>query len=106
MTSRGIVVDLPNSPYHSIASGHIFFFSSEFYRNKFEQMLEQNRVEVSQRISDRYKVQAQFDFMADVYLYQKIEKRGFYIRGEEGEYKCREMLKFDGEKVTLKELPI
>lgn len=86
-TPRGIYHDLRESEY-TISNGEIVFsFSSRMYLNKFLESYEANRERWRKRLKNSKKeaLPISLDLLADVLLYEEIEKRGFraVIRGVE-----------------------
>lgn len=57
----------------------IFMFSSTFYQDKFRNKLIENRYQINTVLRNRYKFFLDFDVLADILIYSKIEKRGFLI---------------------------
>ena len=71
---------LQESKYFVEERGITYYFSTELHKLKFMKRLEENRKEVNARIYKRYRVNLHSDYLADLYLYQVIENRGFYIK--------------------------
>ena len=101
-TRDNIYYDLHESIYR-IEQGHmIFVFSSELYRTKFKEQVQQHRTEFNKKLKVRYGLNFEFKELPDVVLYSKIEKRGFLIvkKGEVMDG-CQDLI-CAGETVTLK----
>lgn len=78
-TRRGIYYDLEESPYITKFRDFRFYFSSEFYRNKFETNLRDYIKEETLKLKKRYKVKIDFTDILAFNLYKRIEKRGCYV---------------------------
>ena len=71
--------------------GICYYFSTELHKQNFIKRLEENRREVADRIYKRYRSCIHSDYLADIYLYQKVENRGFYVKLYNGQtYKSNE----------------
>lgn len=57
----------------------IFYFSSEFYKNKFIQNFKNYVLEETLKICNKYNINVTFDIMLMIAYYKKVEKRGFRI---------------------------
>lgn len=83
LTRNGICYNLSKSPYTTrLVYGDtliIFYFSSERYKNKFDNELADARNKLHESLSKRFKIKITFDFLSDLILYRKVEKRGFYV---------------------------
>lgn len=83
LTRNGICYDLSNTPYKITVdygdSKTIFNFSSELNKDKFTNRLEENRKAVGSSLSNRFKMVIELNKLADIDLYSKVERRGFYI---------------------------
>lgn len=77
-TRRGIYYNLEESPYITKYKDFKFYFSSQFYRNKFEVLLLDYIKEETDKLKKKYKVNIDFDEILSFNLYRKIEKRGCY----------------------------
>lgn len=83
-TKRGVFHNLKESEYTVSNHEAVFFFSSEFYLNKFLDEYKENREAFKKKfnkwLSD---TTLNMDTFADVCLYAQIEKRGFraWIKG-------------------------
>lgn len=82
-TAKGICLNLNESEYYFKYKGLVFYFSSEFYRNKFSNEII-NYIETETfKIQVKYNININFDILLMISLYKKIEKRGFRIYDEE-----------------------
>ena len=101
LTRSGVAYDLKVSPHiseviYDDSDSIKFVFSSEFYMNKFLEKLENHRNEVNHKLSKRYGFTLINNKLADIKLYEKVEKRGFLILGKDDEFTSLCNLKLDG----------
>ena len=101
LTRSGVAYDLKVSPHiidvsYEDGESIIYVFSSEFYMNKFEEKIEDNRNEINSKLSKRYGFTLINNKLADIKLYEKVEKRGFLILGKDDEFTSLCNLKLDG----------
>lgn len=91
MTRRGVVTDLEYSPYNYtyIHKGKVvyFNFSSKLHLKKFTENRDKNYAMIYNSIYKRFKFKIDCTFLSDFNLYQKIEKRGCYIKFGKRVYK-------------------
>lgn len=79
-TRNGIELNLKESKYLYTLNNYKFYFSSEFYLNKFTSELQlYNNIE-SVKLKNKYKNNIEAFLFLSISLYKKIEKRGFYIK--------------------------
>lgn len=90
-TKWGIYHDLQESTYTAFNTEAVFFFSSEFYRDKFLKEYKEHRdrmlvkmEEVNPTFYKYYKDRLYFYY--DLRLYARIEKRGFRVEIKGREY--------------------
>lgn len=102
LTKNGICYDLEHSPYVVQTRDIDFFFSSMFYKQKFLEEYLENRNKISTSISNRFSLNVTFTNLADLVLYEKIEKRGFYIKFRGEIYICKNSLKLHGDNLRDK----
>lgn len=77
-TRRGIYHNLKESEYTVSNSEIVFFFSSKVYKEKFLREYKENRKDFRNRIIKQGKdIPINLDIIADITLYENIEKRGF-----------------------------
>ena len=107
LTRANIAHDLSISPHFleiTYPNGIqvIYYFSSEFYRNNFQDRLNGNRDTINQSLSNRFGFEITVNILADVKLYTMIEKRGFrlVINGKVAEWP--ESITLDGNNLTVK----
>lgn len=104
MTRSGIVYDLTQSPHNSIVpykdnTSIKFIFSSELYRDKFEEKIEENRKKLNESLTNRFGFTIENDKLCDIKLYAQIEKRGFLIETGEESIVCLSNIRLDGHKL-------
>lgn len=80
--------NLKISPFTVQTESIKFFFSSEFYANKFADMLKSNRDSFNQKISSRYDIPVRLNNLADLTLYKRIEIRGCYYEYQKEGFEC------------------
>ncbi len=100
LTRNGICYNLEASPYEFDTGELLLFFSSEFYRSKFKEDYKNNREDMFKILSKRYNLNVRFTLLADLYLYTRIEKRGFHVISEGVIYKCKDNLKLLGGNIS------
>lgn len=79
LTRNNIELDIKSSNYTFEYENSIFFFSSEFYLNKFKTELPDYVYSESIKLKNKYKLNLSCNLFLAITLYRKIEKRGFYI---------------------------
>lgn len=79
-TKNGIELDLKNSSYIYDYNNLKFYFSSELYLKKFQENLSYYIFMETTKIINKYKVKINLNLYLAISFYQKIEKRGFYIK--------------------------
>lgn len=77
-----------------------YHFSSDLYRTKFLERLDQNRQNINHSINNRFGFYVDTDILADLRLYKSIEKRGYLISTDGDYIECQEKVKLDGMKLT------
>lgn len=107
LTQNGIANDITISPYktkinYSANSYIIYVFSSQLYKGKFEERLEENREKINNSLTNRFGFEIVNDVLCDIKLYATIEKRGFLIKSNREGFECLSNLKLDGKKPTQK----
>lgn len=78
-SENGVYLFLEESEYISRYLVLKFYFSSEFYKNKFEREVDDYINIESQKLKHKYGVNVDFSYMLAIALYHKIEKRGFHV---------------------------
>lgn len=116
LTFRGIAYDFNISPYNleidyfnnriditKVERNSItYIFSSEYYRKKFAERLQENRIKISESLSKRFGYKIKCDLLADLKLYTSIEKRGFLILVNGEKVDCLENIILDGNNLIAK----
>lgn len=82
LTVRGICLNLNESEYYYKYKGLIFYFSSEIYKNKFANTIEEYLESETLKTQIKYNVNINFDILFLISYYKKIEKRGFRVYDE------------------------
>jgi len=78
-TLNGIELDLEKSNYKYKFYNYIFYFSSEFYMNKFKNEVQEFIMIETIKLQNKYKVKLNISLYLAVSFYKRIEKRGFRI---------------------------
>jgi len=99
-TANGVYYNLKHSVYtwEFVDIGIKFYFSSQFYLNKFQTTYREEVERFNQALNNVYKdkFNIDMDILALIRLYTLIEKRGFYIKFKGVEVTCPEDLRFVG----------
>ena len=100
-TANGIYHNLRESKY-TISNGEVvFFFSSTLYRDKFLRQYQNHRTIMKNKLN----VPLNTDTLADVILYEEVEKRGFFVRLERSRITYDDLYKYALRKMNEKESP-
>lgn len=105
LTRSQIAYNLSISPHRAVMSyGEYeitYVFSSDLYRRKFLDKLQQNRENIGASLTKRFGFRVCPGLLADLRLYKTTEKRGFLLvkDGEPIEWENRVIL--DGVNLTL-----
>lgn len=107
LTRNGIAYNLSLSPYKITLkydkSDYITFkFSSQLYKDNFQNKLKDNRENIKTSLSNRFGFIIINEKLSDIKLYSSIEKRGFLIETKEGIYTCLNTIKLDGQNKIQK----
>ena len=78
-SENGIYLFLEESKYISRYLVINFYFSSEFYKRKFEREVDDYINIETQKLKHKYGVNVDYSYMLAIALYRKIEKRGFHV---------------------------
>ena len=102
LTRNGIAYNLSLSPYKVTIKydkdDHITFkFSSQLYKDNFQNKLKANRENIKNSLSKRFGFIIVNEKLSDLKLYSSIEKRGFLVETKEGIYQCLNTIKLDGQ---------
>ena len=79
--------DINESIYTFKYDDLVFYFSSQFYKEKFKSMYAQFLKDETMKLKIKFKCNIYCDEMILLLLYKKIEKRGFKV-----EYKGKELI--------------
>ncbi len=82
-----VIYDLSKSTYTSKFGNYVFYFSSLFYKTKFDDTIEHYVEYEKLKLRGKYNVSFDKIGIEDILaiaLYKKIEKRGFRITGTDG----------------------
>lgn len=105
LTANGVCYDLKETPFQYERFGMVYCFSSRTHQEKFAREYRKREEWLSDSLSRRFKIKFDADMLADIQLYQMIEKRGFYVFDMEGDaYECPEDMEYLGHPVKLKGL--
>ena len=92
LTRSNVAHDLNISP-HTLELRYpeqsiVYVFSSELYKSKFSDKLQENRLKINESLTNRFGFCIKQDLLADLKLYLTIEKRGFllYVNGRKVEW--------------------
>lgn len=75
-----IYYDLTKSEFVIRYDEFEFYFSSQFYKNKFQEMYIDYVRDETLKLESRFKCRIFADSLLLLELYKKIEKRGFYVK--------------------------
>lgn len=78
-TIKGIYYDLNESTYFSVQGDFKFYFSSLFYKEKFEQEIQSYINNETLKIKIKYDHKITLDDLFYLSFYKKIEKRGYRV---------------------------
>lgn len=101
-TTWGVYHNLKESKYRASNGDVLFYFSSELYRRKFLEGYEINRITFANKIEE---TPLNMDTLADILFYQKIEKRGFFVRLDRARVNFDDIYKYALRKMNEKESP-
>lgn len=107
LTRDGVARDFKLSPYrHKINynknSYVIYVFSSELYKGKFVERLEDNREKINGSLTNRFGFKINNDVLCDIKLYSSIEKRGFLIKTNKEGFECLDDITLSGKNLTAR----
>lgn len=84
LTARGVCHDLAQSPYTftRLKNGQevVYCFSSKSHLEKFKNREKKHNEDFSGFLNRKYKAIFDILLFSDLFLYRKIESRGFYIK--------------------------
>ena len=102
LTRRGVETDLKNSQYVYIIKNITYYFSSIYYRDKFINKLVDNRKLIFNQLKNLFDSDINIYPLADILLYSKTEKRGFFIKIGGLDIPCKNSLIYHGIKISFK----
>ena len=80
----------------------IFVFSSDLYRRKFVERIDENRKTINESLTGRFGYNCSIDSLCDLKLYSSLEKRGFLVIVNNEEIICQENITLGGQIVITK----
>lgn len=85
---------LEKSPFVYISpdTDYWFYFSSELHMKKFELKLLENRVKISESLTNRFNIRIYCKEISDLALYRKIEGRGFLVKKGKSYYDTEKVI--------------
>lgn len=106
LTRSGVAYDFNVSP-HKITVDYnderiTYTFSSNLYKTKFIDKLEENRKVINNSLTKRFGITLEFNLLADLKLYTTIEKRGFLIEDDSGKHEWQNTIKLSGNLRIMK----
>lgn len=101
LTRGGVAYNFEHSPHkatiqYSDGDSIEYTFSSNLYREKFLDRLEENRKRIHLSLTKRFNFKIYNNKLSDLQLYMSIEKRGFLIKENERVHKCPNAIKLNG----------
>ena len=79
LTKNGICLKLSESDYKLLKYGLVFYFSSQFYLDKFKNNVENYIEQESLKLKNKYKINSNFEVYLALSYYKRIEQRGFFV---------------------------
>lgn len=106
LTRSKVAYDLNISP-HRINMSYddqeiTYVFSSDLYKRKFFERIEDTRKYYTDSIINRFGVDVCIDALSDLKLYTIIEKRGFLLFVDGDKIECQNNITYAGGKMTAK----
>lgn len=106
LTRGGVCYDLRTTPFIFEVSYNDelirYAFSSEYNRTSFRNRIMENRENINNSLTKRFKIEISMDKLADIKLYSNIEKRGFLIETDRESIEWLSIIRLDGNKVMKK----
>jgi hypothetical protein len=95
-SARGVYHDIKHSHFICEVDDFLFYFTSEYNMNRFKDRYQDEVKEFNKKIERVYKNNHHliFNELALIRLYQKIEKRGFYLFYKGELFTCPENIVF------------
>lgn len=105
VTRYGVAHNFNKSPFKMLITYDdeeiTFIFSSQLYKDKFAARLDENRESINNSLSNRFGFNIVCNKIADLRLYQSIEKRGFLIYKGLVKFECLNDITLNGHKLTI-----
>ena len=79
-----VCYNLGKSDYQTNYKQYAFHFSSEFNKQRFESQIQTFIENETLKLNAKYRTTFNAEIVIALYLYRKIEKRGFYIVDSNG----------------------
>lgn len=102
LTKHGVAYDLERTPFYVERNGAVFFFSSLSHKEKFCENMRIKEDWLCDSLSRRFHYKVDVRLLADLQLYDRIEKRGFRIEYNGEVYRCHQDVELDGMTIRLK----
>lgn len=81
-----VFLNLEKSVYKLRKDGMIFYFSSEFNKQRFFSRVDEYIINETLKLNNKYKVKANYSLILILSFYKKIEKRGWRVEFEDGNF--------------------
>lgn len=94
--------DINESTYTFKYDDLVFYFSSQFYQEKFEGMYTQFLKDETMKLKIKFKCNIYCDEMILLLLYKKIEKRGFKVLYKNNELSENYYINFKINEISIK----
>lgn len=105
LTRSAVAYDLNISPHEmNVEYGDCvitYVFSSDLYRRKFIEKLEENRESINTSLSNRFGFKIVCNKVADLKLYTTVEKRGFLLYKGQDKVECLNDITLSGEQMMM-----
>lgn len=107
LTRANVCYDLQVSPHrveveYNEDSKIVFVFSSEFYATNFKDRMNEHREKINKSLTNRFNINIENNILADIKLYDLIEKRGFLIIHNEEVITCLRFITLDGTSLIVR----
>lgn len=79
-----VCYNLSKSNFYTTYKHYTFYFSSEFNKTRFETQINSYAENEILKLNARYGTMINAHVMVALQLYKKIEKRGFYVKTDNG----------------------
>lgn len=102
LTRSKVAYNLEISPHRYKVHDLEYVFSSELYMNKFIEKRGENQEKIKESLSKRFGLNIILPVLADLKLYNTIEKRGFLIIMNGDKIRCPDDIILDGNSLIMK----